>query len=66
MIFRYLSFWWWTLATSFGWLMFLNVGEAWKNYILNPSLTQSLPPNQVVGLGILSTIAYNLAAVWLG
>ncbi|NRB09387.1 MAG: hypothetical protein HRU34_21435 [Richelia sp.] len=65
-IFRYLSFWWWTLATSFGWFMFLNVGEGWKNYILNSALAQSLSPNEMVRLGILSTIAYNLAAVWLG
>ncbi|MDJ0677408.1 MAG: hypothetical protein QNJ36_18850 [Calothrix sp. MO_167.B42] len=63
---RYLSFWWWTIATSMGWLIFLNVAEAWKNYILSPTVLQSLPAERVLGFSILSTIAYNVAAIWLG
>jgi len=63
---RYLSFWWWTIATSMGWLIFLNVAQAWKNYILSPTVLQSLPAHQVLGFSILSTIAYNVAAIWLG
>lgn len=49
-----------------GWLIFLNVAQAWKNYILSPNVLQFLPSNQVVVFSILSTIAYNLAAIWLG
>ncbi len=63
---RYLSFWRWTIATSMGWLIFLNVAEGWKNYILSLTVLSSLPGEQVVVFSILSTIAYNLAAIWLG
>ncbi len=62
----YLSFWRWTLTTTFGWLIFLNVAQAWTNYLPSLTILQSLSTEPMVVIGILSTITYNLAAIWLG
>ncbi|MDJ0736273.1 MAG: hypothetical protein QNJ47_19785 [Nostocaceae cyanobacterium] len=63
---RYLSFWLWMVATSAGWVIFTIVGETWKNNIISFAQSRSLSANDLVNWGILSTLAYNFAAVWLG
>ncbi len=63
---RYLSFWLWMLATSVGWVIFTTVAATWKNNIISFALSRSLSANDLVNWGILSTLAYNFAAIWLG
>ncbi|MBR8836229.1 MAG: hypothetical protein DSM106950_19975 [Stigonema ocellatum SAG 48.90 = DSM 106950] len=64
----YISGWLWMLATSTGWLIANSVSTAWINYIssMASSFNKTLSPNEILILGILSTISYIISGIWLG
>lgn len=64
---RYISGWWWLLATSFGWLASIKVSSAWISYITSfgASLNRELLPEETLILGIASTSAYILSGIWI-
>ncbi|MBF2067071.1 MAG: hypothetical protein IGS39_22050 [Calothrix sp. C42_A2020_038] len=64
---RYISFWWWLLATSFGWLASIKVSNAWTTYIqtFGNSLNRDLTSEESIILTIASTLAYILSGIWI-
>jgi hypothetical protein len=65
---RYVSGWWWFLATSFGWLAATKVSYAWISYIQSfaVSLNRDLSPKETIIFALLSTGAYIFSGIWVG
>ncbi|MEA5515535.1 hypothetical protein [Nodularia sp. UHCC 0506] len=65
---RYISGWLWILATSAGWLIANSIAFSWVKYIssLASSFNAGVTPELVFIWGVLSTISYILAGIWLG
>lgn len=64
---RYISGWWWLLATSFGWLTAIKVSNVWREYIetFGASLNRELTPEEIFILTIASTAAFIFSAMWI-
>ncbi len=64
---RYISFRWWLLATSFGWLAAIKVSNVWREYIetFAASLNRDLIPEEIIILSIASTTAFIFSAIWI-
>jgi hypothetical protein len=64
---RYISGWWWLIATSFGWLTAIKVSNVWREYIeaFGASLNRELVPEEIVILTIASTTAFIFSAIWI-
>ncbi|MBD2359265.1 hypothetical protein H6G41_32565 [Tolypothrix sp. FACHB-123] len=64
----YIPGWWWLIATSIGWQIASTVSTGWINYIksIAASFNENVPPEAMLLLGGLSTIAYIISGIWLG
>ncbi|AKG21740.1 hypothetical protein [Calothrix sp. 336/3] len=63
---QYISPWLWIIATCIGSLLFTQIAEAWKNYIIFVATSSNPLAEDIIVYGILSTFAYNFSAIWLG
>ncbi|MEM9925457.1 MAG: hypothetical protein AAF915_17170 [Cyanobacteria bacterium P01_D01_bin.50] len=64
---KYISGWFWMLATAIGWLFANTVSTAWIAYISSiAASTNQISPQAVTFFGILSTVAYIVSGLWLG
>jgi hypothetical protein len=64
---QYVSFPWWLLATSFGWLASIKVSNAWAAYInsFGASLNRDLISEERIILSLASTTAFILSGIWM-
>ncbi len=64
---KYISGWWWMIATAIGWLFADTVSTAWIAYISSIARsTNQISSQVVIFLGILSTFAYIFSGLWVG
>ncbi|MEM7555173.1 MAG: hypothetical protein AAF378_13930 [Cyanobacteria bacterium P01_A01_bin.84] len=65
---KYISGWWWMLATTVGWLISNHVSTTWIEYIetIAASLEKTLSPTDTFMFAMISTVAYILSGIWLG